>query len=83
MACSIARTLDVVAQMGRASFRGEDVRYRSSGEVLGEELAALTASAGRNSRYQQAAALLDELVLGDFQEFLTIPAYPHLLGTSA
>jgi malate synthase len=49
-------------------------------KVREEELAALVASAGQNSRYQEAAALLDELVLGEFQEFLTIPAYPHLLG---
>jgi hypothetical protein len=34
-------------------------------------------------RYRDAAALLDELVLGDFQEFLTIPAYPRLLRMSA
>ena len=49
-------------------------------KVREEELAALIASAGRNSRYQEAATLLDELVLGEFQEFLTIPAYPHLRG---
>jgi hypothetical protein len=48
-----------------------------------EELAALLASAGQHSRYREAAALLDELVLGDFQEFLTIPAYPRLLRTRA
>jgi malate synthase len=44
-----------------------------------EELEALVGSAAPGSDYQEAAALLDELVLGDFQEFLTIPAYPHLL----
>jgi malate synthase len=43
-----------------------------------EELGPLVASAGRDSRYRDAAALLDELVLGEFQEFLTIPAYEHL-----
>ncbi|MBI4545322.1 MAG: diaminopimelate epimerase [Gemmatimonadetes bacterium] len=30
--------LDVVADMGRASFQGEDVGYRKAGEVLGDEL---------------------------------------------
>jgi malate synthase len=52
-------------------------------KVREEELAPLVASAGPDSRYQEAAALLDELVLGDFQEFLTIPAYRHLLRTRA
>jgi hypothetical protein len=47
--------------------------------MRGEELATLAASAGRESRYEEAAALLDDLVLGEFQEFLTIPAYPRLL----
>jgi malate synthase len=49
-------------------------------KVREEELAALMASSGRSSRYQEAATLLDELVLGEFQEFLTIPAYPYLRG---
>jgi malate synthase len=52
-------------------------------KVREEELAALVASAGRGSRYHEAAGLLDELVLGAFQEFLTIPAYPHLLRAGA
>jgi malate synthase len=52
-------------------------------KVRDEELGALVRSAGPGSHYQEAAALLDELVLGDFQEFLTIPAYPHLLRVRA
>jgi malate synthase len=52
-------------------------------KIREEELAALIRTAGETSRHRQAAALLDELVLGEFQEFLTIPAYPRLLGTDA
>jgi malate synthase len=48
-----------------------------------EELSTLVATAGRGSSYPDAAALLDELVLGEFQEFLTIPAYPQLLRMRA
>jgi hypothetical protein len=51
--------------------------------VREEELAALVASAGPTSCYQDAAALLDDLVLGEFEEFLTIPAYRHLLRMHA
>jgi malate synthase len=50
--------------------------YRKARE---DELAGLVASAAKGSHYEDAAALLDELVLGEFQEFLTIPAYRHLL----
>jgi malate synthase len=51
--------------------------------VRGEALSTLVATAGRGSSYPEAAALLDELVLGEFQEFLTIPAYPQLLRMRA
>ena len=51
--------------------------------VRGEELTSLMASADRSSRWQDAAALLDELVLGEFQEFLTIPGYRRLVSTGA
>jgi malate synthase len=44
-----------------------------------EELTPLRASADEHSRLQDAAALLDELVLGEFQEFLTIPGYRRLV----
>jgi malate synthase len=47
-------------------------------KIREEELAAVITSAGPDSRYRQAAALLDELVLGEFEEFLTIPAYRYL-----
>jgi malate synthase len=49
-------------------------------KIREEELAAVVMSASPDSRYRQAAALLDELVLGEFQEFLTIPAYRYLRG---
>ncbi len=52
-------------------------------KVREEELASLLASAQQGSRWQDAAALLDELVLGEFQEFLTIPGYRRLLRTRA
>jgi malate synthase len=44
------------------------------------ELRALSSQAGADApRLQQAAALLDELVLADeFTEFLTLPGYRHL-----
>jgi malate synthase len=51
--------------------------------VREEELMPLLASADDGSRWQDAAALLDELVLGDFQEFLTIPGYRRLARTRA
>jgi malate synthase len=50
--------------------------------VREEELTPLLASA-QGSRWQEAAALLDELVLGEFQEFLTIPGYRRLARTRA
>jgi malate synthase len=52
-------------------------------KVREEELAPLVAAAGAGSRYQEAASLLDDLVLGQFQEFLTIPAYRQLLRARA
>jgi malate synthase len=67
-----------VESRGRGTITAE--LYRN---VREEELAALVASAGQGSRYQEAASLLDELVLGEFQEFLTIPAYPQLLRMGA
>jgi malate synthase len=51
--------------------------------VREEELAPLLASGQQGSRWQDAAALLDELVLGEFQEFLTIPGYRRLVRTRA
>jgi malate synthase len=48
-------------------------------KVREEELTPLLASADGSSRWQDAAALLDELVLGEFQEFLTIPGYRRLV----
>src|SRR4051812_16638525 len=43
--------------------------------VRAEELARLQADAGAVSRITDAAALLDALVLGDFEEFLTVVGY--------
>jgi malate synthase len=43
--------------------------------VRGEELARLQAGADAVSRITDAAALLDALVLGDFEEFLTVVGY--------
>jgi malate synthase len=55
-----------IADDGTMSANGyKDVRDR----VLG----ALRAGAGSDARWDDAAALLDVLVLGDFQEFLTVP----------
>jgi malate synthase len=44
-------------------------------QVRAEELAKLEASAEPGSRIVDAAALLDTLVLGEFEEFLTIVGY--------
>jgi malate synthase len=68
---------------GTALPNGGTISAELYSKMRDEELAALLASAGQHSRYREAAALLDELVLGDFQEFLTIPAYPRLLRTRA
>jgi malate synthase len=54
-------------------------RYR---RVRDEELARLGGDGGGGgaSRYADAAALLDELVLGEeFAEFLTLPGYRYLM----
>jgi malate synthase len=68
---------------GVALPRGGTITAELYRKARDRELAALVASAGSSSRYQEAAALLDELVLGEFEEFLTIPAYPHLLRMRA
>jgi malate synthase len=43
--------------------------------VRAEELETLERRAERGSRIADAAALLDALVLGEFEEFLTVPGY--------
>jgi len=53
---------------------GADVYRRVRGEVVAE----LRKSATAESRLDDAVALLDELVLGEWQEFLTIPGYKLL-----
>jgi malate synthase len=50
---------------------GADVYRRVREEVVAE----LRPSAPADSRLDDAATLLDELVLGDWQDFLTIPGY--------
>jgi malate synthase len=49
-------------------------------EAREQVLASLleSASGGSESRYDDAARLLDDLVRGDFQEFLTVPGYRML-----
>jgi malate synthase len=44
-------------------------------QVRNEVVADLEKSAPSSSRVHDAAKLLDELVLGEWQEFLTIPGY--------
>jgi malate synthase len=57
-----------IADDGTMSANGyKDVRDRL--------LKRLRADASEGARWDEAAALLDLLVLGDFQEFLTIPGY--------
>ncbi|MFN2567420.1 MAG: malate synthase A [Gemmatimonadaceae bacterium] len=63
--------------------RGGTITAELYRRVRDEELAPLLASAHADSRWQDAAALLDELVLGEFQEFLTIPGYERLVRTPA
>jgi malate synthase len=48
------------------------------GRVREDVVAELRQSAPADSRLDDAAALLDELVLGEWQEFLTIPGYKLL-----
>jgi malate synthase len=57
-----------IADDGTMSAQG----YRDLRERV---LAGLRASAETGARWDDAAALLDVLVLGEFEEFLTIPAY--------
>ena len=49
-----------------------------SGRVRKEVVAELRGSAPPESRLDDAAELLDELVLGDWQDFLTLPGYRRL-----
>ena len=44
-------------------------------DVRDRVLASLRAESGTDSRWDDAAALLDLLVLGEFEEFMTIPGY--------
>ncbi|HEY8175039.1 MAG TPA: hypothetical protein VIF32_05085, partial [Gemmatimonadaceae bacterium] len=53
---------------------GADAYRRVRKEVVAE----LRTSASADSRLDDAVALLDELVLGEWQEFLTIPGYKLL-----
>ena len=46
--------------------------------VRGEVLTSLRGSAPAGNRLDEAAALLDQLLLGEFVDFLTIPAYEKL-----
>jgi malate synthase len=46
--------------------------------LRGEVVASLAGTQGADSRLDDASALLDTLVLGDFQEFLTLPGYQLL-----
>ena len=43
-------------------------------------LATLRSQGGGESRADDAAALMDELVLGEFQDFLTLPGYARLVA---
>jgi hypothetical protein len=47
-------------------------------KVRDEVVAELRQSAPKESRLDDAAALLDELVLGEWQDFLTVPGYKLL-----
>ena len=44
-------------------------------------LAALRDGASGEARWDDAAALLDDLVLGEYEDFLTIPGYRKLVGS--
>jgi len=56
---------------------GDDGTMSANGykDVRDRVLTTLRAGAGPQARWDDAAALLDVLVLGDFQEFLTLPGY--------
>jgi malate synthase len=49
--------------------------YRDTRERV---LARLKEGSAPNARWEDAAALLDLLVLGEFEEFLTVPGYKLL-----
>jgi len=57
---------------------GGTVTARRYEETRGRVLLALREHATADSRWDEAARLLDSLVLGDFQEFLTLTAYDLL-----
>jgi malate synthase len=48
-------------------------------DVRAEVLAALRANAEVGARWNDAAALLDDLVLGEYEDFLTVPGYKLLV----
>jgi malate synthase len=52
-------------------------------EVRDRELASLKGGAGVPGRYDEAAALLDQLVLGEYEEFLTVPGYQRLTAAGS
>jgi malate synthase len=64
----------VIADDGTMSAAG----YR---DVRDRVLSALRQTAEPGARWTEAAALLDLLVVGDFQEFLTLPGYDLLVST--
>jgi malate synthase len=47
--------------------------------VRDEELARLKRKASEDARFDDAAELLDAMVLGDFEDFLTLPGYKRLV----
>ncbi|MHB0948023.1 MAG: malate synthase A [Gemmatimonadaceae bacterium] len=52
-------------------------------EIRDRELASLKGGAGVPGRYDEAAALLDQLVLGEYEEFLTVPGYQRLTAAGS
>ena len=54
--------------------------YRAQRDLVMEELRG---SAAPGARFEDAAALLDELVLGEWQDFLTLPGYERLDQSAA
>jgi malate synthase len=68
---------------GAATAEGERVTPEYYRRVRDEELGRLKGGAGDDSRLDDAAGLLDQLVLGDeFVEFLTLVAYPRLINVA-
>ena len=61
-------------EISGAGTMSADVYRRVRNEVLAE----LRQSAAADSRLDDAAALVDELVLGEWQDFLTLPGYRRL-----